>query len=81
MGNIDNPVLSAGSLELMGARQTRRDPGEADRAASSIAQGNSTTEFLNYVTALGVVENRPPTFIKHKPVKGVGTCPIAFWTM
>ena len=44
-----------------------------------IEAGNSTVEFLNYVAALGIVEDRTPGFIKHKPVKGVGTCPIAFW--
>ncbi len=46
-----------------------------------IEEGNSTAEFLNYVTVLGVVETKPPTFIQHKPVKGVGTCPVAFWNM
>jgi protocatechuate 4,5-dioxygenase beta chain len=46
-----------------------------------IEEGNSTAEFLNYVTMLGVVEDKPPTFIQHKPVKGVGTCPVAFWNM
>jgi hypothetical protein len=46
-----------------------------------ISHGNSTTEFLNYIAALGIVEDRLPQFIKHKPVKGVGTCPIAFWTL
>jgi hypothetical protein len=46
-----------------------------------IEEGNSTSEFLNYVTCLGVVEERKPTFIDHKPVKGVGTCPVAFWDL
>jgi hypothetical protein len=46
-----------------------------------IEEGNSTSEFLNYVTCLGVVEERKPSFIDHKPVKGVGTCPIAFWDL
>jgi protocatechuate 4,5-dioxygenase beta chain len=46
-----------------------------------IEEGNSTAEFLNYVTMLGVVEDRRPSFIEHKPVKGVGTCPVAFWNM
>jgi protocatechuate 4,5-dioxygenase beta chain len=46
-----------------------------------IEEGNSTAEFLNYVTILGVVEDRPPAFIQHKPVKGVGTCPVAFWNL
>ena len=46
-----------------------------------IEEGNSTSEFLNYVTCLGIVEERKPTFIDHKPVKGVGTCPVAFWDL
>ena len=46
-----------------------------------IEEGNSTSEFLNYVTMLGVVETTKPTFIEHKPVKGVGTCPVAFWNL
>ena len=46
-----------------------------------IEEGNSTAEFLNYVTVLGVVETAPPSFIEHKPVRGVGTCPVAFWKM
>jgi protocatechuate 4,5-dioxygenase, beta chain len=46
-----------------------------------IEEGNSTAEFLNYVTVLGVVETAPPSFIEHKPVRGVGTCPMAFWKM
>jgi len=46
-----------------------------------IEEGNSTAEFLNYVTILGVVETKAPAFIQHKPVKGVGTCPVAFWNM
>jgi protocatechuate 4,5-dioxygenase beta chain len=46
-----------------------------------IEEGNSTAEFLNYVTILGVVETTPPSFIEHKPVRGVGTCPVAFWKM
>jgi hypothetical protein len=49
--------------------------------AHLIEHGNSTTEFLNYIAALGIVEDRLPSFIKHKPVKGVGTCPIAFWML
>jgi protocatechuate 4,5-dioxygenase beta chain len=46
-----------------------------------IEEGNSTAEFLNYVTVLGVVEEAKPTFIQHKPVKGVGMCPVVFWDM
>ena len=44
-----------------------------------IEEGNSTAEFLNYVALLGIVGATPPDFISHKPVRGVGTCPIAFW--
>jgi len=46
-----------------------------------IEEGNSTAEFLNYVTVLGIVEDAKPSFIKHKPVKGVGTCPLVMWEM
>ena len=46
-----------------------------------IEEGNSTAEFLNYVTVLGMVEDTPPSFIEHKPVRGVGTCPVAFWKL
>ena len=44
-----------------------------------IEEGNSTAEFLNYVTVLEVVGDRKPDFIKHKPVRGVGMCPAALW--
>jgi protocatechuate 4,5-dioxygenase, beta chain len=46
-----------------------------------IEEGNSTAEFLNYVTMLGIVEDMPPSFISHRPVRGVGTCPIAVWKL
>lgn len=46
-----------------------------------IDEGNATTEFLNYVAALGVVEKRRPNFVQDKPVKGIGMCPLAFWDM
>ncbi len=46
-----------------------------------IEEGNSTSEFLNYVTVWAWSSNATPTFIDHKPVKGVGTCPVAFWNM
>ena len=36
---------------------------------------------INYVAVLGVVEDKPPTFIKHKPVRGVCTCPVVMWEM
>lgn len=44
-----------------------------------LEEGNSTAEFLNHVTVLGVVEDLPPTFVSHPAVRGVGTCPIAVW--
>lgn len=46
-----------------------------------IGEGNSTAEFLNYVTILGMVEDAPPSFISHQPVRGVGACPLAYWTL
>jgi protocatechuate 4,5-dioxygenase, beta chain len=46
-----------------------------------IEEGNSTAEFLNYVAMLGMVEDMPPSFIAHQPVRGVGTCPLAFWKL
>jgi len=46
-----------------------------------IEEGNSTAEFLNYVTILGVVGNLPPSLIWHQPVRGIGTCPLVFWNM
>lgn len=79
MGNVDT-VFARYLLDLM--REGKRDEIlEKLTVPELIAHGNSTTEFLNYVTALGVVGDRLPTFIKHKPVKGVGTCPVAFWTI
>jgi protocatechuate 4,5-dioxygenase, beta chain len=44
-------------------------------------EGNSTAEFLNYVAMLGIVEDAPPDFIAHQPVRGIGSCPIAFWKL
>lgn len=46
-----------------------------------IREGNSTSEFLNYISLLGVIEDRKPAFIEHKPVPGVGMCPVAFWNL
>jgi protocatechuate 4,5-dioxygenase, beta chain len=46
-----------------------------------IEEGNSTAEFLNYVAVLGMVEDTPPSFISHQPVRGIGTCPLAFWKL
>jgi protocatechuate 4,5-dioxygenase beta chain len=79
MGNIDF-AFARYLLQLMG--EGKRDEILEKLTVERLIQaGNSTTEFLNYVTALGVVEETLPTFIKHKPVKGVGTCPVAFWTL
>jgi len=44
-----------------------------------VAEGNSTAEFLNYIALLGVMEDRKPDFIRHRPVKGVGMCPLVMW--
>jgi protocatechuate 4,5-dioxygenase, beta chain len=44
-------------------------------------EGNSTAEFLNYVSMLGIVEDAPPNFIAHQPVRGIGSCPVAFWKL
>lgn len=76
MGNYNFDWMRS-SLELMKAG--KRDELLSFTVPQLIAQGNSTAEFLNYIAALGVVEDRPPTTISHKPVKGVGTCPLAFW--
>jgi protocatechuate 4,5-dioxygenase beta chain len=46
-----------------------------------IQEGNSTAEFLNYISLLGILGDRVPDFIQHKPVKGVGMCPVAFWKL
>ena len=79
MGNIDL-VFARYLLELMSGGK-RDEILEKLTVERLIEAGNSTVEFLNYVTALGVVEDQLPTFIRHKPVKGVGTCPIAFWNL
>jgi protocatechuate 4,5-dioxygenase beta chain len=46
-----------------------------------IREGNSTSEFLNYISLLGIIEDRKPNFIEHRPVPGVGMCPVAFWNL
>lgn len=79
MGNID-VEYARWLLELMG-KGARTEMLEKLTVPELIAHGNSTTEFLNYIAALGIVEDRLPSFIKHKPVKGVGTCPVAFWPL
>jgi len=79
MGNIDLE-FSRWLLELMG-KGARTEMLEKLTVERLIAHGNSTAEFLNYIAALGIVEDRLPSFIKHKPVKGVGTCPLAFWPL
>lgn len=77
MGSYNFDWMRA-TLELM--RAGARDEILKNAAVPRLIQeGNSTTEFLNYVAILGIIENTPPAFIVHKPVKGVGTCPIAFW--
>ena len=78
MGNF-NQEFSRWLLELMrdGERKQMLDL----TVPRLVAEGNSTTEFLNYIAALGIVEDTRPDFIRHRPVKGVGTCPIAFWKL
>jgi protocatechuate 4,5-dioxygenase beta chain len=77
MGNYNN-AFNAWLLDRM--RAGHRDEILANLTVPRlIEEGNSTAEFLNYVTVLGVVEDRPPSFIEHKPVRGVGTCPLAIW--
>ena len=78
MGNYNFDWMR-GTLELM--RAGKLDEILRFSVPQLIAEGNSTAEFLNYVAALGVVEDKPPDFIQHKPVKGVGTCPVAFWSL
>lgn len=76
MGNY-NREFSDWILGLM--REGKRDELLGLTLPKLIEQGNSTTELLNYVATLGIVEDQPPDLIRHKPVRGVGTCPIAFW--
>lgn len=77
MGNY-NRAFSDMLIELM-------SEGDADTMLETltvprlIAEGNSTAEFLNYFAILGVMGNRKPTYISHKPVPGVGTCPVVMW--
>jgi len=77
MGNY-NREFSDMLIELMKA-------GDADTMLETltvprlIAEGNSTAEFLNYFAILGVMGSRKPTYISHKPVLGVGTCPVVMW--
>ncbi len=65
-------MMSAGSCDEMVASLT---------VPRLIREGNSTSEFLNYISLLGIVEDRKPNFIEHKPVPGVGMCPVAFWNL
>ena len=78
MGNY-NREFSDWILGLM--REGKRDELLGLTLPRLIEQGNSTTELLNYVATLGIVEDAPPDLIRHKPVRGVGTCPIAFWKL
>lgn len=73
-----NRAYSDRLIELMKA-------GDADTMLETVTvprlieQGNSTAEFLNYFAILGVMGTRRPTYISHKPVAGVGTCPLLMW--
>ena len=79
MGNY-NTAFNAWLLDQMG-KGNRDDILAHLTVPRLLEEGNSTAEFLNYVTVLGVVEDRKPSFIQHKPVRGVGTCPVAIWEL
>ena len=74
------PQFSEWLIDLMrrGARDEILDTLTVPRL---VEEGNSTAEFLNYVAMLGIVEDAPPDFIAHQPVRGIGACPLAFWKL
>jgi protocatechuate 4,5-dioxygenase beta chain len=83
---VGGPKMGSYNFDWMKATLELMKAGKLDEILTFsvpqlIKEGNSTAEFLNYVAALGVVGTKPPDFIQHKPVKGVGTCPVAFWTL
>lgn len=45
------------------------------------AYGNSTAEFLNYQTVLGIVGERKPDLTWYRLVEGWGGCPVVGWTL
>jgi len=74
------PQFTEWLIDLMrrGARDEMLDALTVPRL---MEEGNSMAEFLNYVAMLGIVEDAPPNFIAHQPVRGIGSCPIAFWKL
>jgi protocatechuate 4,5-dioxygenase beta chain len=75
-----NPQFAEWLIDLM-RRGARDEILETLTVPRLVEEGNSTAEFLNYVAMLGIVEDRPPNFIAHQPVRGIGTCPLAFWAL
>lgn len=43
------------------------------------AGGYSTFDGVDCVGAIGIGGNRKLDFINHKPIRGVGTCPVVLW--
>jgi len=84
---VGGPKAGATSPEFNRWLVDQMSRGRADAMVKSltvprlIQEGNSTAEFLNYISLLGIVEDRIPGFIQHKPVKGIGMCPVAFWNL
>lgn len=46
-----------------------------------IEAGNSTAEFLNYDTVLGLVEDRPPDYLEYRLVPAWGGVPAVAWSL
>lgn len=49
--------------------------------ARLVARGNSTAEFLNYQSLLGVVGERRPDLVWYRLVHGWGGCPVVAWRL
>jgi protocatechuate 4,5-dioxygenase beta chain len=84
---VGGPKAGKYNMEFTNWLVQQMSAGNCDELVSSltvprlIREGNSTSEFLNYISLLGVIEDRRPDFIAHKPVPGVGMCPVAFWNL
>ena len=84
---VGGPKAGKYNMEFTRWLVERMSAGNCDELVSTltvprlIREGNSTSEFLNYISLLGIVEDRKPNFIEHKPVPGVGMCPVAFWNL
>jgi protocatechuate 4,5-dioxygenase beta chain len=84
---VGGPKAGKYNLEFTRWLVDRMRGGDCDELVSSltipklIREGNSTAEFLNYISLLGILEDRKPSFIDAKPVPGVGMCPVAFWNL